>query len=811
MCGKGFLELNSKIKALFFNFTKIIIMKKIFFPAAYVFCFTFLFISCVSKQNPQPVKEDVLWYAQAAQTWEEALPLGNGSIGVMVFGDPQQEHLQLNDDSLWPNDLGWKEPDGNPQDLAAVRQLIFEGKMEEADAMMVERFSRKTVVRSHQTLGDLHIDFDHKNITEYKRTLNLNQAMATVSYNVDGYAVKEEIIVSHPHQSILIRIESEHPEGINARVGLSRPEDEGVPTVEVTAEQNTLKMKGEVTQRKGMFDSKPAPITSGVQFETLLQIDTEQGNVQAENQQLVVKNAKVVQLQIASNSSYYHKDIAAQNRKNLEGLAGLSWKQLTQSHQADHQAFYNRVHLAVKNDSLLESLPIDVRLQKVKEGTIDVGLQALLFHYGRYLLIASSRPQTLPANLQGLWNQHINAPWNADYHLNINLQMNYWLANVTQLNELNEPFFTYVDRLVENGKTTAQQNFGCRGSFIPHATDLWAPTWLRAPTAYWGASFGAGGWLMQHYWQHYLYTQDLDFLKNRAFPAIGQVAQFYSDWLVTDPRDGSLISVPSTSPENRYLDADGKAVANTMGSAMDQQVIQEVFTNYLEAAALLNENPPLRKTITEQLKKLRSGFVLGSDGRLLEWDREYEELEKGHRHMSQLYGFHPGTMVTPDEQPEIFEAVRKTLAYRLEHGGAGTGWSRAWLINCSARLLDGEMAAHHIQLLFQKSMYDNLFDGHPPFQIDGNFGYTAGVAELLLQTHEKNKLRLLPALPPLWSEGSISGLMARGNIKVDMRWDKGLLTQAQFTPATDTALTVIYKEQSYTLELKGQQTFIFKP
>jgi alpha-L-fucosidase 2 len=490
-----------------------------------------------------------------------------------------------------------------------------------------------------------------------------------------------------------------------------------------------------------------------------------------------------------------------QNKKQLATLKEMSVEKIKKNHIEDHQSLFNRVELDLITDNTLQKTPTDKRIEAIKTGKEDIELQETLFHFGRYLLIASSRKGTLPSNLQGLWNPHINAPWNSDYHLNINLQMNYWLANLTQLDELNNPLFDYLDRLIESGRITAQKNFGARGSFLPHATDLWAPTWLRAPTAYWGASFGAGGWMVQHYWQHYLFTQDKTFLRERAFPAIKAVAIFYSDWLIEDERDGSLISAPSTSPENRYLDGNGNPVASCLGSAMDQQVITEVFTNYLRSAQILEENDEWVNTIKNQLKNLRTGFQLGLDGRILEWDREYDELEPGHRHMSHLYGFHPGDQVSLSKTPELFKAVQKTLNYRLENGGAGTGWSRAWLINCAARLMEGSMVQKHIQLLLEKSIYPNLFDAHPPFQIDGNFGYTAGVAELLIQSHEPGILRLLPALPPNWDKGKVTGLKARGNISVNLTWENNTLSDLQLTSKINTQNKLVYKGKSTLVNL----------
>ncbi len=769
---------------------------------------TFSFKGCDTQTENVYQNDQTLWYTQAASEWEEALPLGNGRLGAMVFGDPIKERIQLNDDSLWPKDLDWTHPEGTPEDLEEIRSLLFLGEIQKVDSLLVEKFSNKTLIRSHQTLGDLFINFNHDSITDYKRSLNLNKAIAETHYKTDGYPVSQSVFASAADQVIVIAIKSAHPKGLNGTLTLQRPQDEGIPTVTSYITEGDLIMEGEITQRKGKFNSKPAPINEGIRFQTRLKTKHNGGTINASNKTITVTGVQELELYLVSNSSYYHKDYQKQNLQQLEALRSKNLTLLEERHIKDHQSLFNRVQFDLITDNSLQNQPTNTRLEAVKQGSIDLELQETLFHYGRYLLIGSSRQGTLPANLQGLWNPHINAPWNADYHLNINLQMNYWLANLTQLDELNEPLFDFVDRLVESGRETAQKNFGARGSFLPHATDLWAPTWLRAPTAYWGASFGAGGWMAQHYWQHYLFTQDFDFLKTRGFPALEAVAHFYSDWLIEDRRDGMLISAPSTSPENRYLNSQGIPVASCLGSAMDQQVITEVFTNYLQAANLLKINSEWVAKITQQLKQLRPGFQLGSDGRILEWDREYEELEPGHRHMSHLYGFHPGDQISLSKTPKLFEAVRKTLDYRLENGGAGTGWSRAWLINCAARLMDGAMAQEHIELLFQKSIFPNLFDAHPPFQIDGNFGYTAGVAESLVQSHETGILRLLPALPTHWSNGKIKGLKARGNIKVDMEWNNNRLQKIQLLAERNTQKELIYLKQRIKVNLKAGVPFV---
>lgn len=769
--------------------------------------FTLILSAC---QTPPDVPEhrSLLWYDAPAKDWsKEALPIGNGRMGAMVFGDPGRERIQLNEDSMWPGGPDWGDAQGTPKDLQKVRDLLIAGKVHEADKAWVGSFSHKSIVKSHQTMGDLFINFEDRKITDYHRQLDLDSALVTVTYNTDKGRFTERVFTSYPDNAIVIELKTTSRDGLNLSLELSRPDDEGIPTVNVSTQNgNELWMTGEVTQRNGRHFSKPVSIDYGVKFQTRLKVENEGGSVESMNGQLQLNKVSRAVLYITSSSSWYHGEnfdkIVETDQKKL---SQSSFEEILKNHVQDHQKLFKRVDFDLGNHEL-DSLPVNGRLDRVKAGATDPDLVAKLFQFGRYLLIASSRPGSNAANLQGIWNEYLKAPWNADYHLNINLQMNYWPAEITNLSELHDPLFDFTERLIERGKITARDQYAMRGFVAHQATDFWAPAWMRAEQPYWGAWIGGGGWLMQHFWDHYEFTKDEAFLRDRAYPAIKQSALFYLDWLMKDPRDGKWISAPATSPENSYIAADGKSAATVLGTAIDQQIIEEVFTNALKAAAILGIEDKFTTEVKEKLKDLRPGVVIGPDGRILEWDRPYEEAEKGHRHMSHLYAIYPGNTITKEGTPDWFAAVKKSTDYRLANGGAGTGWSRAWLINLSARLQEGAEVEKHVNLHLQKSIVPNLFDMHPPFQIDGNFGFTAGVAEALLQSHT-DEIHLLPALPPGWPQGSIKGLKARGNLTVDLNWKDGVLANAVITPIESGDYQFRYGSTKRTIRMTAGTTY----
>lgn len=729
-------------------------------------------------------KNTELWYREPASDFDHALPIGNGRIGGMVYGGVSHDLINLNEDSVWSGGPRNRNNPNSLEGLPKIRELLKQERIEEAEDLAFQTMQGVTPnCRHYMPLGDLKLDFPHADAeaVNYRRSLDLTTAVSTVTYQYQGVHFKREAFVSCPDNVLVMHISADRFGAVNADICIDGRDD--------YYDDNRPMNAGTIFMTGGSGG------TDGICFASAVRMFAKNGCVTNRGMQLIARGCDEVTILVAARTNYYQDDYVMQCISDVDKAEQKGFDQLLQNHLDDYQPLFFRteLHLAECASDDLSDLSTDERILRLRENPdddlsvrTDNGLAELYFNYGRYLMISGSRPGSLPLNLQGIWNKDMWPAWGGRFTININTEMNYWPAEVANLSECHLPLFDLIEKMRPNGRRTAREMYDCGGFVAHHNTDLWgdcAPQDLWMPATIW--PMGAA-WLCLHIFEHYRFTQDMAFLDEK-YETLKEAAEFFADYLIED-KNGNLVTCPSVSPENTYLTESGTKGSLCIGPSMDSEIIYELFSDVIASAQILERDQEFARELTSLRDRLPKPEI-GKYGQIKEWAVDYDEVEIGHRHVSQLFALYPADQISPVKNPELTAAARATLERRLSHGGGHTGWSRAWIINFWARLLDADKVFENIQLLLMRSTNMNMLDSHPPFQIDGNFGAAAGIAEALLQSHS-SEIQLLPALPRQWSKGYVSGLKARGAFEVSMSWSDGVLTEADLLSLAGSTCTL---------------------